>query len=72
MNRRAASLVIAVGAVGAAVTIGAPIASAGPDTTACQAGQIVIDGQCSVPPPPQSKAPAPDAGNSGDSGAHAH
>jgi hypothetical protein len=29
--------------------IGAPTAAADPATTDCQAGQIVIDGQCNVP-----------------------
>ena len=49
----------------------APMAVADPGTTACQPGQIVIDGQCNTPPPP-NKAPdasAPAAGANDQGGA---
>jgi hypothetical protein len=54
------SLLAAVGA-GFAVSamIGAPIAAAQPGTIDCQAGQVVIDGQCNVPDNNANNVPAP-------------
>ena len=49
-SRTITSLLAAVGA-GFAISamIGAPIAVSQPGTIDCQAGQVVIDGQCEVP-----------------------
>jgi hypothetical protein len=51
----------------------APAAPADPGNTACQPGQIVIDGQCNTPPAP-SNAPAPNGSaptaGTGDQGGH--
>ena len=49
-SRTITSLLAAVGA-GFAVSamIGAPTAVAQPGNTACEPGQVVIDGQCNVP-----------------------
>jgi hypothetical protein len=56
--------------------IGAPSAGADPETIDCQAGQIVIAGQCAVPAP-TNKVPPPQNGTSpgmgsGDSAGHGY
>jgi hypothetical protein len=56
--------------------IGAPVVVADPATIACQPGQVVIDGQCAVPPSAPANAPARDngpmSGSTGDAGGHGH
>lgn len=44
----------------------APAAIADPGNTVCEPGQIVIDGQCNTPPPPNATQ-APSGGSSGSS-----
>ena len=62
-SRTITPLLAAVGA-GFAVSamIGAPTAIAQPGTIDCQAGQVVIDGQCSVPDSNANNVPAPPGG----------
>lgn len=60
---RTTSLLTAAGAAFAMCTmLGAPTAVAQPGTTDCQEGQVVIDGQCSVPAPVDPNM-APQGGN---------
>jgi hypothetical protein len=55
---RTTSLLVAAGAAFAvSAMICAPSAGADPATTDCQAGQVVIDGQCSVPQVNTNNAP---------------
>jgi hypothetical protein len=61
--QRSAPFVFAAAFATLAAT-GAPVASAGPNSTDCQQGQIVIDGQCAAPPAP-TNAPAPGMGSGG-------
>jgi hypothetical protein len=70
---RTISTIAATGAVFAMVC--APAAAADPGTTACEPGQIVIDGQCNIPPAPGINVPpqnggAPAAGSGDQSGHH--
>ncbi|MBJ7339724.1 hypothetical protein [Mycolicibacterium sp.] len=75
-SRTTALLTTAGAMLAAAAVIYAPVAAAD-DTIACEPGQIVIDGNCSVPgPPPQDDsapaandffAPAPMDNGGGDS-----
>ena len=62
-SRTITSLLTAVGA-GLAVSamIGAPAAVAQPGDTACEPGQVVIDGQCNVPDVNANNLPAPGMG----------
>ena len=73
-SRTITSLLAAVGA-GFAVSamIGAPAAVAQPGNTACEPGQVVIDGQCNVPDNANNILAPPDGTGgsgmgSGDSG----
>jgi hypothetical protein len=68
-SRSVTSLLAAVGA-GFAVSamIGAPAAVAQPGTIACEPGQVVIDGQCSVPDSNANNVPAPPPGGTGKPG----
>jgi hypothetical protein len=80
-SRTITSLLTAVGA-GFAVSamIGAPAAVAQPGTIDCRAGQVVIDGQCSVPdnannlpaplPPPPGGSDGPGMGSGDHSGGY--
>ena len=43
------SISLLAGAFAVSALIGAPTAVADPATTDCEAGQVVIDGQCNVP-----------------------
>ena len=43
------SIALLAGAFAVSALIGAPTAVADPATTDCEAGQVVIDGQCNVP-----------------------
>ena len=57
--------------------IGAPSAGADPETIDCQAGQIVIAGQCAVPAPTNNVAPpqngtGPGMGSGSHSGGHGY
>jgi hypothetical protein len=65
--RTTALLAAAGAAFAASAMIGAPTAAADPATIDCQAGQIVIDGQCNVPPmDPNNNAPRnPNNGGTG-------
>ena len=59
-SRRITALLATAGAAFAvSATIGAATALADPDTIACQPGQVVIDGQCSVPDANANNVPAP-------------
>ena len=62
-SRTITSLLAAVGA-GFAVSamIGAPAAVAQPGDTACEPGQVVIDGQCNVPDNNMNMVPASPGG----------
>jgi hypothetical protein len=78
-SRTITSLLAAAGG-GFAVSamIGAPTAVAEPNTTDCQPGQVVIDGQCSVPnnannvpaPPPPNGTGGPGMGSGDHSGGY--
>lgn len=59
-SRTTALLTSAGAALAVSAAIMAPMASAD-DTIACEPGQIVIDGNCSVPPPPVEDNFAPPA-----------
>jgi hypothetical protein len=64
------SLLAALGAAAFAV-LGAPAAAADPGNgIACQPGQIVIDGQCSMPPPPTDTNDQKGSAPAGDQGGH--
>ena len=65
-SRTITSLLAAIGA-GFAVSgmIGAPTAVAQPGDTACEPGQVVIDGQCNVPDVNANNLPAPGMGSGG-------
>ncbi|TGD87002.1 hypothetical protein BayCH28_15060 [Mycolicibacterium sp. CH28] len=68
--RSSFALAVFGGALAASIAFGAPSAFADPgNTTSCQPGQVVIDGQCSVPAP-QTDSPPPDNHSSGDNGHH--
>ena len=68
-SRTITSLLAAVGA-GFAVSamIGAPAASAQPGDIACEAGQVVIDGQCNIPDNNANNVFAPPGGTGGGYG----
>lgn len=68
---RSSVVLAAIGAaVTAAVAFGAPTAFADPgNTTACQDGQVVIDGQCTVPAP-QTGSQSSDNHSSDNSNGH--
>ena len=77
-SRTITSLMAAIGAGFAlSAMIGAPAAVAQPDI-ACEGGQVVIDGQCSVPnnannvpaPPPPNGTGGPGMGSGGHSGGY--
>ena len=64
-SRTIASLLATVGAGFAVCTfIGAPTAVAEPNIV-CEPGQVVIDGQCSVPDDNANNVPAPQDGTGG-------
>jgi hypothetical protein len=65
-SRTITSLLVAVGAFAVSAMIAAPTAVADPNTTDCQPGQVVINGQCNVPDN-NANLPAPqhDTGGSG-------
>lgn len=64
---RITALVVTAGAAFAvSATVGAATALADPGTIACEGGQIVIDGQCSVPDINSNNVPAPDGGGGAD------
>jgi hypothetical protein len=69
------SLLVAIGAASAIAYAPAAVADPG-NTTACQAGQIVIDGQCNTAPAPNdapaSDGKAPAAGTSDQHGGHGY
>ena len=68
------SRAFAVGILCAAGLVAGAGAASADDTIACEPGQIVIDGQCNVPPNPASHpdgtAGSGTSGQSGDSGHH--
>ena len=65
-SRTITALLAAVGAGFAVSTmIGAPAAVAQPGNTACEPGQVVIDGQCNVPDNNANNVPAPQDGTGG-------
>ena len=64
-SRTTTALLAAIGAGFAVSTmIGAPAAVAQPGNTACEPGQVVIDGQCNVPDN-ANNVPAPQDGTGG-------
>lgn len=69
---RSKAVLAAIGAAMAASAAfaAAPSAVADPNTTACQPGQIVIDGQCVAQPPQTGSAQTPPSNHSSDNGHH--